>query len=219
MDASGRPVKVAAPADLPEAVRSYIEKRVASWQYTPGKVNGVPQPSTTYVRVGACAIPAAGGYRLGLDFKGNGPMAQTKGPWFLPHPPYPRDMLARGAGGAFKVTYAIQKDGRARVLAVETLEGTDKRHAKGFHSALKSWIEDLRYLPEQVGGMPVETEMSFPVSFVAGGSRPADWRKAYAEELQARALASKECIAAGGSAGPLPIAINSPVTVVPSPAG
>ena len=30
VDASGKPVKVEAPADLPDSIRSFIEKRVAS---------------------------------------------------------------------------------------------------------------------------------------------------------------------------------------------
>ena len=73
VDAAGKPVKVEAPADLPEAIRGYIEKRVASWQYQPAKVAGVARPAVTYVAVNACAVPVSEGFRLGLDFDGNGP--------------------------------------------------------------------------------------------------------------------------------------------------
>ena len=73
VDASGRPVKVEAPADLPEPIRAFIEKRVATWHYSPAMVAGVPQAGTTYVRVGACAVPEGDQYRLAIDYKGNGP--------------------------------------------------------------------------------------------------------------------------------------------------
>ena len=217
VDAAGKPVKVEAPADLPEAIRGYIEKRVASWQYEPAKQDGVPAAAITFVRVGACAIPAAGGYRMGLDFKGNGPSLVNAGPWFMPPPRYPKEMQRRGAEGTYEVTYAIQPDGSTKVAAIEPIEGTGNRYVTSFRDALTDWIEGLRYQPEQVGGIAVATEMSFPVSFElrsgGGGS------EAYRKELEARALASKECLAASSPGGPLPIATNSPVKVIPTPAG
>lgn len=102
-------------------------------------------------------------------------------------------------------------------LPVSTSAGTGNRYATSFRDALTDWIEGLRYQPEQVGGIAVATEMSFPVSFELrnGGSG----RKAYRKELEARALASKECLAASSPTGPLPIATNSPVKVIPTPAG
>jgi TonB family protein len=218
VDAAGKPVRVEAPADLPEAIRGFIEKRVASWQYEPAKANGLPAPAVTFVRVGACAIPAANGYRMGLDFKGNGPGLVDAGPWFIPPPQYPRELQRRGAEGTFKVTYAIQADGKTRIASIEPIDGTGNRDVNAFRSALTDWIEGMRYQPEQVAGMPVTTEMSFPVSFVLSSSGPrtnAEYRK----ELEARAMTSKECIAASTPAGPLPIATNSPVMVTPVPAG
>lgn len=217
VDAAGKPVKVEAPADLPEAIRGFIEKRVASWQYEPARAAGVPASAVTFVKVGACAIPAAGGYRMGLDFKGNGPALVDAGPWFMPPPRYPSEMQRRGAEGTYQVTYEIQADGTTKVGSIEPIEGTGNRYATSFRSALTDWIEDLRYQPEQVGGIAVATEMSFPVSFTlrSGGGG----REAYRQELEARALASKECIAASSPTGPLPIATNSPVKITPTPAG
>lgn len=219
VDAAGKPVKVEAPADLPEAIRGFIEKRVASWQYQPAKANGMPASAVTFVRVGACAIPVAEGYRLGLDFKGNGPALETSGPWFLPPPPYPSAALRGGGEGAFKVSYVIQKDGSTRVASVEAIEGTAGRFVKDFRVGLTSWIEGMRYRPEVVAGMPVETEMSLPVSFSLSQGGGGNWRKQYQQRLEEQALASKECVAAQGVGGPLPIASNSPVKITPAPAG
>lgn len=169
----------------------------------------------TFVRVGACAIPVAGGYRLGLDFKGNGPAIVDAGPWFIPPPRYPQEMLRAGGEGSFQVSYTIQVDGTTRVDSIEPLAGTGGRHVKAFRSALTSWIKALRYRPEQVNGIPVATEMSFPVDFEL---RDAKSLQGYREELEHRALASREWVAAMPG-GPLPIARNSPVKVTPVPAG
>ena|SRR6478672_731626 len=219
VDASGKPVKVEAPADLPESIRSFIEKRVASWQYQPAKRDGVPASAVTYVRVGACAIPAAEGYRLGLDFKGNGPAILDPGPWFMPPPRYPVEMQRRGAEGTFKVNYSIQADGSTRIASIEPMEGTIGRFVKPFRGALTEWIEGLRYQPEQVGGAPVATEMSFPVSFMLSSGTGPRSNEAYRKELEARAMTSNECIAASSPSGPLPIALDSPVKIIPTPAG
>lgn len=217
VDAAGKPVKVEAPADLPESIRGYIEKRVASWQYEPAKQDGIPVSAVTFVKVGACAIPVATGYRMGLDFKGNGPAIVDPGPWFMRPPQYPRELQRAGAQGTFQVAYAIQSDGTTRLVSIEPIDtNTGNRHARAFKDTIASWIEGQRYLPEQVGGKPVATEMSFPVSFElkVGGNR-----EAYRNGLEARALASKECIAASAPIGPLPVATNLPVKVTPIPAG
>ena len=220
VDAAGKPVKVEAPADLPVAIRAFIEKRVASWQYEPAKVDGVPAPAVTFVKVGACAIPAAEGYRLGLDFKGNGPALVSQGPWFIPPPDYPFELRRPGAEGTFRVTYSIQADGTTRLASIEPMEGTLGRFVKPFRATLTSWIEGMRYQPEQVGGRPVSTEMRFPVSFMLSSAKSGPRSNdEYREQLEARALESKECVAASGPGGPLPIATNSPVKVTPIPAG
>jgi Gram-negative bacterial tonB protein. len=217
VDASGKPVKVEAPADLPESIRSFIEKRVASWQYTPAKQGGVPASAVTYVKVGACAIPVADGYRMGLDFKGNGPAVVDPGPWFMRPPQYPHELQRAGAQGTFQVAYAIQADGTTRLSSIKPIETTTgNRHAKAFKDEITRWIESQRYQPEQVNGTPVATDMSFPVSFEL---REGRGRKPYRQELEDRALASSECIAASGPSGPLPIALDSPVKVIPTPAG
>ena len=217
VDASGKPVKVEAPADLPDAIRSFIEKRVASWQYEPAKANGGPASAVTFVMVGACAMPVAEGYRLGLDFKGNGPAVVDPGPWFMRPPQYPGEAQRGGAEGSFQVSYSIRPDGTTTLGSIVPIEtNTGSRHARVFKQAIASWIEAQRFQPEQVNGVAVATEVSFPVDFEL---RDGGNRQAYGNELKARALASKECIAASAPSGLLPMATNSPVKVTPVPAG
>ena len=223
VDASGKPLKVEAPADLPESIRGFIEKRVASWQYQPAKQGGVAVGATTYVKVGACAIPDAtsGGYRLGVDFKGNGPrLVSASGN--LPPPQYPMEAARKSIGGTYMVSYAIRPDGSTQVSDIELVDGP-KQSAKWLRPAINRWAESLRYEPEQVNGQAVATNMSFPVEFKVTTDRTREtqktWRARYKAELESRAMASSECqLASGAAVGLMPIALDSPVTVVPSPA-
>lgn len=223
VDATGRPVKVEAPAALPEAIRRSIEKRVATWQYQPAKQGGVAVPATTYVSVGACAIPtpAGNGFALGIDYKGNGPRLVSDADRMTP-PPYPHDALIAGISGVYRVSYAIQPDGSTRIEDVVQLEGAGGRYLKSFRKTLSQWAQGMRYDPEVVNGTPVATTMSFPVVFRLQddtGSR-SEWRDRYQAELQARAISSKECMAASAVPDGLqPVARNSPVQVIPAPAG
>ena len=215
VDAAGTPTKVEAPPEFPDAIRQFIQKRVSGWQYQPAMQGGVSVSAVTYVRVGACAIPAEGGYRLGLDFKGNGPALVNDRGWFLPPPAYPRSPMMAGVEGEFQVSYSIRTDGSTYVDEIKTQAVSNRAYVKDFHKALATWVEGFHYRPEQVNGIPVATQMSIPVSF----NLSSDPRQEYANEEKARALASSECIAAAQASGLAPIAQNSPVKVTPLPAG
>lgn len=214
VDAAGKPVKVEAPADLPEAIRSYIEKRVASWQYQPAKIEGVPQAATTYVAVNACAVPVADGYRLGVDFDANG--ARAADDKRLAPPMYPKDALHRGTEANFVLVLGVEPDGHAVIDKIEKAEISARAGAKDFEPLLHRWVKTLRFDPELVAGNPVRGQVQVPVDFIL---RDFGNRKALVDELQAKAKASRECqMAATGDAGLKPVALQPSVTVVPIPA-
>lgn len=217
VDASGKPVKVEAPRDLPDSIRAFIEQRVASWQYTPATRDGKPQAATTYVQVGACAIPSGtGSYHLGVDFKGNGPgIANDRG--YLVPPAYPMEALLRRATGEFAVVMAIRQDGTTEVVSVTPGE-THARASdvKAMTIELRQWANGLRFNPESVAGVAVTTQLLVSVVFMVDNG-DIDARR---REIREAALGAEECRLAGG-AGPgiQPVAINSPVMVTPTPAG
>lgn len=221
VDATGKPIRVEAPADLPEAIRAFVQKRVASWQYTPARQDGRAVSAVTYVKVGACAVPLPDGkgYSLGVDFKGNGPRLASANERMAP-PPYPAEMRRKGAQGTYSVNYTIQPDGSTRVSSVEVVEGGNQ-YARVFRATLEGWVEKFRYDPELVNGQAVATTMSVPVEFRLGPVGPdSHWLDDYRQELQQRAIASNECIAAGNNdVSPMPLAQDSPVKVTPRPAG
>ena len=210
VDATGKPVRVEAPADLPEPIRVFIEKRVASWQYTPAMRNGTPQPATTYVQVGACAVPEGKGYRLAVDFKGNGPRLADGKP-MLP-PPYPHAPLVREVGGDFEVIIAIGADGQASPESIKPLQQS-ARWNREFESVLAPWVRRMRFDPEVVDGRTVASRMRVPVTFVIGGGSREEMR----EKRQQDALGKDECrIASGRVSGLQPVALDSPIQVTPS---
>ncbi len=214
VDAVGKPVKVEAPADLPEAIRGFIEKRVASWQYEPAKIEGVPQPATTYVAVNACAVPEASGYRLGLDFGGNG--VRTATDQRLIPPMYPPTAQRAGTEADFVLILGIEQDGHASIDKIEKANISGRPGASEFEPLLRRWVKTIRFDPEVVAGKPVRGQVRMPVDFTL---RTFGNRKALIDELQAKAKTSRECqMAAGDDAGPKPIAMNPAVTVTPIPA-
>jgi hypothetical protein len=210
VDATGKPVRIEAPADLPEPIRAFIEKRVASWHYTPAVVDGVPQTGTTYVRVGACAVPEGGQFRLAIDYKGNGP--RFAGDKLVP-PAYPQRALQHRVGGTFEVIVAIAEDGTASPESIKPLQ-EDRRWNDVFKDTLAQWVGRMRYDTEQVGGRSVATRIRIPVSFTPGSTRN---RSALREELEHKASTQDECRLATGAAGGLqPVALDSPIKVTPA---
>lgn len=219
VDATGKPIKVNAPSGLPEKIRGLIEQRVGSWQYEPAKKDGVAAPVTTYVQVGACAIPTAAGdaFRLGLDYKGHGPGIRSSA-GTIPPPSYPPTALMLGITGAFDVTLHVHPDGSVEAEAVKQSHGARTKDMREFKPHLQAWAKTLRYEPELLGGQPVATRLQVPVTFSLSNSTTQD---AWEQERLAKLLERSECrIAKATPQRQLePIALDSPVKVTPTPAG
>lgn len=214
VDASGKPVKVEAPADLPEAIRSYIEKRVASWQYQPAKQDGVAVPAMTYVQVVACAVPTkTGEYHLAADFDGNGP--RNAGDARILPPNYPQLDEMRGYEAEFVLILDLATDGRASLAEIEKAEVSKHGRAKEFVQELRRWAKTLKFDPEQIAGRPVAGQIRMPVEFVL--SDRSDWN-AQRDEVRAKINASRECQMAQGESAMRPVVIDSVIKVTPIPA-
>lgn len=214
VDAAGKPVKVEAPGDLPAEIRDHIEKRVASWQYQPARLEGVPQASTTYVSVNACAMPVAEGYRLGVDFDGNGP--RRAGDRALASPVYPIQAEVGGTEADFTLILVVDDQGKARIDEVERADISGRAGRATFRPELERWVKRIRFDPEIVAGKPVPGLVRMTVAFVL---RDRGDRQALRNELQAKAMASRECQLASDGGGIKPVALEPAVTVIPRPAG
>lgn len=214
VDASGKPVKVEASKDIPQAIRNFIEKRVASWQYQPARIGGVPQPATTYVNVNACAVPTTGGYTMGVDFDDNGPRTLS-GKELVP-PNYPITARNAGTEAEFSLILDIGADGHAELSSIENVDFNGRVGSSEFAPALRRWARGLRFDVERLAGKPVSSKMRMEVEFVLRGS---GHHKRLVDESLAKASASRECQIAAGNNGMKPVALDSVLKVTPIPAG
>ena len=210
LDADGKPTRIEVSKDLPEAIRGYIEKRVAGYTYSPPERDGVRGPAVTYLSLRACAVPAAGGYRLGLDFWGNGARLATPG-GRIPVLPYPAS--ARRAGGptvTMKIEFLIEPDGKATFQQVTYADGGSHRR-DGFDSLARDWVGLLKFDPEELAGHPVRSKASIQLTYkIVTGRGPGT-----EPDAEASALQSRECrMAAGQEDGPMPVVEDSPIRIL-----
>lgn len=216
VDAAGKPVKVEAPADLPDAIRAYIEKRVASWQYQPATQAGMAVPAVTYVQVAACAVPSRAGdtFTLAADFDGNGP--RNAGDQRIVPPKYPGAAMRNGDEAEFKVILNYAEDGKASLEMIEKADLARKVHISEFELELRRWAKTLRFDPEQVAGQPVAGRVRITVNFTMASRTMSEWR-AKRDEVAATINASRECRMAKGDSAMRPVAVESVVKVTPTP--
>ena len=211
VDANGKPTRIEASQDLPQAIRAYIEKRVATWTFSPPARDGVTGAGVTYVSLGACAIPEGDGYRLGLDFKHNGPRIATPD-GRIPVLPYP--MSARRAGRdtvEMDVQFFIEADGRATLDKLVYADNESHRR-DGFDDLVTAWLRRLRFDPEQLAGQPVRSQAKIGLVYtMSRATSPSQVR----QDALARAAISAECrMAAGEPTGLQPVVLDSPIKVL-----
>lgn len=213
IDAEGKVVKVEASQDLPEAIRAYIEQQLKTWQYVRRR-DPTSGNAATWVALGACAVPApGGGYTMGLAYHGNGPRIAGGGKLPISRGLVVAVSKARTSGN-LDVQFVIGADGKA---TFESIDGdVDGRTRSIMRPAVESWLEDLRFDPEEIAGKPVATRGSFPLVFKQG-----DGTRATADELRKEAMQSPQCkqAAAAGQAvdpGMRAVALDSVVDIVPS---
>lgn len=209
LDATGKPTKIEASQDLPAAVRDYIEKRVATWSFSPPARGGVSGTGVTYLALGACAIPADGGYRLGLDFKHNGPRIATPN-GRVPPIGYPSAAARLASQVEADVHFIVETDGRAVLDRIDYADNREHRR-DGFDAAIRDWVDRMRFDPEHLAGQPLRSEATIRVNFLLDGPPRSQARK----ELLETALDSRECRTAAGEPDALtPVVLDSPVKVL-----
>lgn len=194
VDAEGVPSAVEASHKLPEPIRQAVNAHVAHMRFEPVVIDGRPRTGSTHVFLDACAIPQDDGrLNFALEYLTNGP-GHLDGELHLRPPQYPAQAMYSGSEGSFTVTVLVAADGTVEVESVQREQG----HLKTFEPALRAWASSLRYIPEQVDGVAVETRLSIPVEFTL--SLPASGRAARQRRI-AEALDTKACAAAAQGQG------------------
>lgn len=157
VDATGKLVKVEASNDLPAHMRTYVEQQLATWTFARKGHDDLAGNATSYVTLGACALPQADGtFAMGLAFGGYGPRLST-GTMMRPTGDLAAAIAQSRVVGHIDVAFVVNADGSAKVDAIEGIG--DPRIRKIVSPAIKRWIAAQRFDPESVGGQPVATRV------------------------------------------------------------
>lgn len=204
LDEQGVPQQVRANEKLPPAVRDVVEQRVMQWRFEPARINGVAKAGVTHVLLEACAVPSSGGnMQVAMDYRSNGPAVAGNTVTVMP-PRYPVSAVQMGHEGSFNVVMRVQPDGRASVERIDAISGS----VKPFQKTLRDWVAAMRYVPEEVDGAPISTQISTLVDFGIGA---ASFKQLVREKREAEARSTQCQAAAGAVSDPLrPVVLDSP---------
>lgn len=204
VDEHGVPREVVASPKLPEPIRHAVEAHVAQLRFEPIVVDGQRRAGTTHVFLDACAVEQEDGrLNVAMDYRWNGP-GYADGELVRRPPSYPVEAMRGRSEGSFRVIVKIGADG---VAAVESIE-REKGVLKLFEPTLRAWATALRYVPEEIDGMPVETRIAIPVEYTVSGPNPSRAERA---RRTATVQSSSSCAAASqGGAQTNPVVLDSP---------
>ena len=193
VDEAGVPQRVEASEELPAGVRETIDSMIGRWRFKPAAVNGQPRSGVTYLRLNACAIVSESGkLNLAIGNNGIGPIIAGNASGFLTPPRYPVEAVKQMVDGEMIATWRVLPDGTAQWMSIEPKAGASRRNSqlRYFEPALRQWVAQLRYLPEEVDGHPVATVIQTPVEFRLSGDPVLEHMN------QLRTSTSQECVAA-----------------------
>lgn len=158
IDADGRLTGIDAEGQPHPALDATLRSAVAAWRFAPGEVDGVPQPTESWLHLRLAATQAEGGqvvlHVLSADL---GPSIERN-----PPPRYPRKALERGIEGEVRLQVTTDADGR--VVDVQPAQAHPDMSGLLVDASIKA-VRQWRYRPERVAGRGVATTLDVPVCF------------------------------------------------------
>jgi hypothetical protein len=140
------------------AIKATVVDNVKRWQFAPVLANGVAAPALTYVRFDVCAIPSGDGYDLAIKYIDNGPLlARAMGLEFSPSiAEYSNDLQS------VRIKLRVMPDSSAQLQDVVMVDVAPmvQRDIRG---TIAAWVGSMQFLPEQIGGQPVATNLEWPL--------------------------------------------------------
>ena len=140
-----------------------LEAAIRSWEFEPGKVNGVPVATETglLLHVELHKI-AEGGITLDIDDARTGALSVKQDP-----PAYPRDQAMRGVQAHVVVIVKTDGTGQVATATIGDYQGsnTADRSREDFEAAALKAVKSWTYRTEQVGGNGLATTLRVPISF------------------------------------------------------
>ena len=193
LDASGKLVSIEWIGTKPNdrLVTAPLEAVIRSWEFEPGKVDGVAAVTETglLLHVGLSRT-AAGGLAVDIDEAHTGAFSVKQDP-----PAYPRDQARRGVQAQVVVNIRTDATGQITSATIAEYEGSQSSTAsrRDFEAAALDAVKSWTYRIERVGGNGLATTMRVPISFCMSGNWCA--LKAQEDKLPARASPSGMAVA------------------------
>lgn len=162
LDAQGHVTQLQAKPDKRvermTAVRDSVEKKIRSWQFTPGAVNGVPQATETNLVVTTTLLPRSGDdYEIRIDEARTGAEIAK-----VQVPRYPQGAARNGTSGLVVLRIEFDADGKV------TSALADKDETKAAAALIKASLDAVKtwtFQPERVAGRGVAGTTELPMCF------------------------------------------------------
>lgn len=201
---SGEATSIEPDPALPAELQDLVRRRAAGMRFEPTTSAVGQAMATTYLRFGGCIFPDGDEIRVALDYKANGPRPLPGPDPALPN--YPREAYTQGLEAEAKVIFVVQPDGSAVIEEIAYIRASSR---KIWDRAIGEWVGRMRYAPEELDGVAIRTRVEMPVQFYLGDASRSRPR---------REVEKPECVAAskGGDDPSQPVALDSPVRIVPS---
>lgn len=142
-----------------------LKQASSTWKFAVPKVDGVPVPCTTWVRVKFVRKRGSeGAFDYGVNYLGNGPYIEFK------QIAYPTHLYQWRIAAIFYVHFIVEANGT--IDDVQLVQAWTSR-GKPIGNAMQDVAKGIMHWtakPMLVGGHPVSTPMIVPVPFVTSGS-------------------------------------------------
>jgi len=184
-------------------VASKLAALIRTWDFVPGKVDGVPTPTDTTLTVRAALRKSSSeSVELGIIGAGTGAVLEKGAA-----PAYPSQELANGIQARLIAQVAVGADGRAEKVEIRDTSPMSRSDRKAFESAVVQASKEMRFRPERVGGNAVAARFSYSIDFCVTPMTPC-------EKVKDEAL-----LGDGTVPKSVPVALDSQVTLVTKVAG
>lgn len=146
-----------------QLIESRLEPHIRAWRFEPGRIDGTPQPTRTFLKVHVAGEQTAGGLALKLVHARTGAHSAA-----VP-PQYPLAALRDGVSARVRAEISVDADGKASVTGLEMRTSARGRaYREGFEAAVRDMVARWTYTPERVAGRAVASRISTPIEFCTG---------------------------------------------------
>lgn len=154
---------------LPDAIRQRAEEVAMGWKFAPPVKDGKPVAGRTYAGMNVCIAPQGEGMQFSVLHSINGPATFFHEPARRSRSPalHIGSLIDRGIYKMKgKIIFAVSADGKAK-LESATLDDPQlqKQYGNAWRKDQRWFVEDRRYLPELIDGVPTATRIESTIEY------------------------------------------------------